>query len=219
MISLLLLDLDGVVVIEAALPRAANLEILLLHWPLRQIVCDVGIPVVALTHRSRVEARRILRLAGLSEGVLAGLLAAEDILHAALKSKRRWSLLSDGLRNSWALAEVESRYGVPRRDIAFIDDQRRNLHDMARSGVGLAILAPSGISTDGSKLVSFDFRELAQLLREWNGLDGPQIRVLTSQVNRIEEWCRTGVGASRRWHLFGQARRCGRAIRRLIGTV
>lgn len=219
MISLLLLDLDGVVVIEAALPRAVALEILLLHQPLRQVVCNIGIPVVALTHRSRVEAQRILRLAGLSEGALAGLFAAEDILQAALKSRRRWLLLQEGLRKSWVLAEVERLYAVPRRNIAFVDDQHDNLYDMARSGIGLAILAPSGISADGSKLVSFDFRELAQLVRDWSGIDGPQIRTLTSQENCIEEWCRTGVGTSQRWHLFGQARRCGRAIRRLIGTV
>ena len=79
MISLLLLDLDGVVVYEAAPPHVEAVELILLHDLLDNALQGLGIPVVVLTHRSRAEAAVILRSARLERG-LAGVIAAEDIL-------------------------------------------------------------------------------------------------------------------------------------------
>lgn len=219
MTSLLLLDLDGVVVMEVAPPHVLKLEIILLHELLDEILCSIGVPVVVLTHRSRAEAYLILQSAGLTSRAVAGVCAAEDILKAALKSGRRWFLLWHGLKKSWILAEVERRYGVARRDIAFVDDKHDNLEDMLRNGIGLAILAPSGIAADGSTIVSFDFRQMVRLLKGSKGGRTPDIVTLAPQQISVERWSRTGVGTTHTSrHIFNQARRYGRVIRRLVGA-
>ena len=78
MISLLLLDLDGVVAIEMVPPQVARLEIILLHELLHEMLSGISVPVVVLTHRSRAEANLILQLAGLTSKEVAGVIAAED---------------------------------------------------------------------------------------------------------------------------------------------
>jgi hypothetical protein len=219
MTSLLLLDLDGVVVIEISPPHAAKLEIILLHDLLNEALGSIDVPVVVLTHRSRAEANLILQSAGLTSREVAAVIAAEDILKAALKSGRRWRLLRHGLKKSWVLPEVEKRYGVARRDIAFIDDRHDNLEDMLGNGIGLAILAPSSIAVDGSSLVSFDFKQMVRLLEDWKGERVPHVLALSSQEISIERWHRTGVGTNQRAQkTFNKARRYGRMIRSLIGT-
>ena len=220
MISLLLLDLDGVVAIEMVRPQVARLEIILLHELLHEMLSGISVPVVVLTHRSRAEANLILQLAGLTSKEVAGVIAAEDILRAAVKSSRRWLLLRHGLKKSWILPDVEKRYGVARRDIAIIDDRTDNLEDMLGNGMGLGILAPSGIAADGTTLVSFDFRHMLRFLQDWKGEKVPHIHTLASREIRIERWCRTGVGTNQGSGLiFNKVRRCGRMIRRLVGTL
>jgi hypothetical protein len=217
MTSLLLLDLDGVVVIELAPPHVAKLEIILLHELMDEILSNIDVPVVVLTHRSRAEANLILQSAGLTNREVATVIAAEDILKAALKSGRRWRLLRHGLKKSWVLPEVERRYGVARRDMAFIDDRHDNLEDMLGNGIGLAILAPSGMTVDGLNLVSFDFKQMVCLLENWKGERVPHILTLVSHEISIERWCRTGVGTDQRsQHIFNKARRYGRMIRSLV---
>jgi hypothetical protein len=220
MTSLLLLDLDGVIVSEVAPPHVAKLEIILLHELLDEILRDIDVPVVVLTHRSRAEANLILQSAGLSSRELAGVVAAEDIFKAALQSSRRLLLLRYGLKKSWILPEIEKRYGVARRNVAFIDDRHDNLDDLLGNGIGLAILAPSGITVDGSRLVSFDFRQMVQLLKNWNGERVPYILTLSPQEVSIDQWRRTGLGTGQRSrHIFNKARRCARMIRRLVGNI
>jgi hypothetical protein len=220
MISLLLLDLDGVIVIEVTPPDVAKPEIILLHECLDEALSNINVPVVVLTQRSRAEANVIMQSAGLTATRVAGVIAAEDIFKAALKSGRRWFLLRDGLRKSWILPEVEERYGVARHNIAFIDDRHDILEDMLGNGIGLAILAPSGITADGSGLVSFDFHEVVSFLKSWRGMKAPSILTLPTKEISIERWRRTGVGTIRRSrHMFNRVRRCGRMIRHLVGTL
>ena len=161
-----------------------------------------------------------MQSAGLTATRVAGVIAAEDIFKAALKSGRRWFLLRDGLRKSWILPEVERRYGVARRDIAVIDDRHDILEDMLGNGIGLAILAPSGITADGAGLISFDFHEVGSFLKGWKGKKAPSILItLPSKDISIERWRRTGVGTiGRSRHMFNRVRRYGRMIRHLVGT-
>jgi hypothetical protein len=163
MISLLLLDLDGVVVYEMVPPHVKKRELILLHDLLVNGLQAVGVPVVVLTHRSRAEAAVILDSAGLYKDV-TGLMAAEDILSAALAYGTLWQLLRKGLRKSWALPAIERRYRVDRKNIAFIDDRLDNIEDLVGNGVGLALHAPSGINNDGS-IITFDFQQVAGMLR------------------------------------------------------
>lgn len=188
MIELLLLDLDGVVILELTPPHVIEMEIILLHELLDDLLSQIGIPVVILTHRSRAEAKLILQSANIRD--IAGIIAAEDIFKAALKCKP-WRLLRDGLRKSWALKTIEQRYGINRQNIAFIDDRQHILDDMMSNGLGLAILAPSVIAPDGSSLESFDFGQLIDTIKGWDR--SKSFVCLNSHHILIEEWRRTGV--------------------------
>ena len=215
MISLLLLDLDGVVVYEMAPPRVQKLELILLHDLLVNALQGLGVPVVVLTHRSRAEASIILGSAGLEKGV-AGIIAAEDILNAAFAYGTPWKLLRMGLRKSWALPAVERRYQVDRKNIAFIDDRLDNIEDLVGNGVGVALHAPSGISADGS-LISFDFQQAVRMLREWNGDRTIPILSVAPRIVAESEWSRTGISTDTvTMSPFNQARRYGRSLRHLL---
>jgi hypothetical protein len=217
---LLLLDLDGVVVLEMAPPHVENLEIVLLHEFLDEVLRDLGVPVVVLTHRSRAEANRILQSAGLTEKELTGVVAAEDIFFAALRSGSPWQLLRRGLKKSWALSVVERRYGVARERIAFIDDRLDNLEDLLAHGIGLALHVPSGIEPDGSSLVSFDFHQVVRLLKDWNG-GRPVQNIVEVDPRSIEmnSWCRTGLDTRRPGrNPFNLMRRYGRWVRRVLNS-
>jgi hypothetical protein len=220
MTSLLLLDLDGVVAYEIGPPLFVRLEIIVLHELLDKVLHNIGVPVVVVTHRSRTEAHLILKSAGLTRGEFADVLTAEDILTAALKSRQRWRLLQLGLRKSWILPEVETRHKVARRDIAFIDDRLDNLEDMRASGIGLGLLAPSGVSDDGSKLISFDINQIGSLLKDWNYQGTPHILTLAAREINVEQWCRTGLSTeSAPLQTINRIRACGRIMRRLFGTI
>jgi hypothetical protein len=215
MISLLLLDLDGVVVYEIEPPRVKKLELILLHDLLVGTIQAVGVPIVVLTHRSRAEAAVILGAAGLENGV-TGLMAAEDILNAALVYGTPWQLLRKGLRKSWALPAIERRYRVDRKNVAFIDDRLDNIEDLVGEGVGIALHAPSGISDDGS-LISFDFGQVAQMLREWNGDRTPRILPIAPHIITEKELNRTGISTgSLMTSPFNRARGYGRSLRQLL---
>ena len=215
MISLLLLDLDGVIVYEMAPPRVQKLELILLHDLLVNALQLLGVPTVVLTHRSRAEAAVILGSAGL-EKYVAGLMAAEDILHAGFAYGSPWQLLRKGLRKSWALPAIERRYRVDRRNIAFIDDRLDNIEDLVGNGIGIALHAPSGIDDDG-RLISFDFEQAMRMLREWNGDPAVPILSIPPRLVAATELYRTGIGTGDlTMSPFNQARRYGRSLRQLL---
>jgi hypothetical protein len=215
MISLLLLDLDGVVVYEMVRPHVKKRELILLHDLLASGLQAVGVPVVVLTHRSRAEAAVILDSAGLAKGV-TGLMAAEDILNAALVYGTPWQLLRSGLRKSWALPAIERRYRVDRKNIAFIDDRLDNIEDLVGCGVGIALHAPSGINDDGS-LISFDFEQVAGMLREGSGERRPPILSIAPRTVTHSELNWTGIGTdSFTMSSFNRARGYGRSLRQWL---
>jgi hypothetical protein len=215
LISLLLLDLDGVVVYEIAPPHVQKLELVLLHDLLIKALQALGVPVVVLTHRSRAEAAVILKAAGL-ENAVAGLMAAEDILNAALTYGTPWQLLRRGLRKSWVLPAVERRYRVSRENIAFIDDRLDNIEDLVVSGVGVALHVPSGMNRDGS-LISFDFEQAMRLLREWTGDRSPPILSVPTRIVVECDLSRTGISVGRfATSPFNRARGYARSLRQLL---
>ncbi|HYZ25020.1 MAG TPA: HAD family hydrolase [Rhodopila sp.] len=215
MISLLILDLDGVVVYDAQPPYVEAAELILLHAVLDDALQRLGIPVVVLTHRSRAEAAVILRSARLEHEV-AGVMAAEDILRAALAYGTLWQLVRKGLRKSWALPAIEHRYGVNRGSVAFIDDRLDNIEDLVDGGVGLAMHAPSGITNDGG-LIGFDFDQAVRIISEWHPGQTERIVRIAPRIIDNGAWVRTGVSATAHaGGMFNRVRRYGRRSRRLL---
>ncbi len=210
--SLLLLDLDGVVVFECGPPLLETLEILRLHQGLAGRLAAIEAPVVVLTHRSRREARHILHVAGVADGALAGLIAAEDLFVAGLRHAPV-ALFSRGLRKSLILPVLERRYGTPRARFALIDDRLDNLRDLLGVGIGLGLLAPSAI--DGDRLETFDFNQATSYFAAWATGERPGGLVpLTASLLLVENWRRTGLDTTRRGrHVFNLARALGRRIR------
>jgi hypothetical protein len=175
--------------------------------------------VVIVTHRSRAEARTILQLAGLTLSTsVAGIVAAEDILNAALRLGKPWQLLRRGLCKSWSLSVVEKRYGIARSKFAFVDDKIENLTDMLDHGVGLALHAPSSFAPDGSSLVSFDFEQIDHALEQWGGAAPVRGIVPMPSSNRERrDWRHTGLNTQRQSrHPFNLVRLCARIARRTL---
>ncbi len=212
--TLLLLDLDGVVVFEAEPPHLASAEILLLHDLLAEVLRKAQAPVVVVTHRSRAEARRILQAARLNGEVLSGLVAAEDLFYAGLRHHGVFRVARRGLRKSLILPVVERQFDIPRARMALIDDRLDNLEDMLAHGLGLALLAPS-LMESGEALVSFDVNEAVEAFTRWGGA-APQREIvrLAERTVTVDPWRKTGLNTRRQGrHLFNLMRRVGRATR------
>jgi hypothetical protein len=212
--TLLLLDLDGVVVFEAEPPHLAKAEILLLHDVLSDVLSQLQAPVVVCTHRSKAEAQRILEAARLDSKVISHLVAAEDLFQAGLKYHGVWKVARKGLRKSLILPLVEERFGIPRAKMALIDDRLDNLEDLLANGIGLALHAPS-LMEKGDTLVSFDVREAVAAFKAWGGKERRETVVeLTAQTYPVEAWRKTGLNTRKQGrHFFNLMRRVARETR------
>jgi hypothetical protein len=212
--TVLLLDLDGVVIFEAEPPHLASVEILLLHNTLGEILNKTESPVVVVTHRSRAEAHRILEAAGLTSDVLSGIVAAEDLFWAGLRHHGLFVLARKGLRKSLILPLIEKQLGIPRSRMALIDDRLDNLEDMLANGIGLTLLAPS-LMENGDSIVSFDAKEAVEAFLDWGGKKRQEaVVMLTAHTFPIDPWRKTGLNTQRQGrHIFNVMRRLGRATR------
>jgi hypothetical protein len=190
---ILLLDLDGVVVFETGPPLSDSLEILALHTLLVDHLATLGLRTFVLTHRSRAEARRILRAAQVPSESLGGVFAAEDLFKAGLRSGRWGALAKGGLRKSLILPVIERRFKVDRSRAAFIDDRVDNVEDMTAAGIGLVLHAPSAIGVDGRSIETFDFAEAADAVRRWaRGEAIDKVVKLSPVTSSVEGFRRTG---------------------------
>ena len=212
--SLLLLDLDGVVVYEAAAPYVETLEIILLHDLLETLLKGLALPIVVLTHRSRAEAVHIIEAAGI-RGYVSDIFVAQDLFRMAVRSGRPWQLFRKGLAKSWILPLVEKKYKLDRRNFVFIDDRLDNLRDLLDHGIGLALHAPSQV-LDDKTLISFDFQQTVDLIKSWDGTPKPDIVTIAPRQIRVENWSRTGLNTGiKSRNLFNDVRVLGRRLRKL----
>ncbi|SFK68146.1 hypothetical protein [Methylocapsa palsarum] len=215
---LLLLDLDGVVVLESGPPLCEQLEILALHSSIADQIARLDAPVVVLTHRSRAEARRILAAAGLQKPILSGLMAAEDLFLSGFRHRRVGRLLRGGLRKSLILPEVERRYGLKRDRMALIDDRIDNVEDMIGAGIGLVMHAPSAIGPDQKSIETFDFASALDVFRGWSREEqGGLVINLPPVMLSADVVRRTGLStAPDADHFFNRARRIASVFRRRL---
>lgn len=216
--GLLLLDLDGVVVFEAPGSAEADREILLLHPDLGQLLAASRLPTIILTHRSRREARQIVRAAGLDPDALVHLVAAEDLFCEAFRTGKLGQMLRGGLQKSLALNLAERKSGISRSRMAIIDDRDHNIAALKVGGVGLTMKAPSELSADGRTLTTFAIADALSRFRGWlaQGL-GPQSFELVPEQHLVEPWRRSGLSTAHlERHLFNRLRRTAYHIRHAI---
>ena len=213
--SMVLLDLDGVVIFEAEPPLVSAREIILLHQNLGAENDPQGIPVVVLTHRSHQEAQLILEAAGLDvTTTLAAVIAAEDLFMAGIRHAPR-RMFGRGLRRDLVLPILERRFFVHPSRIAFIDDRADNLEDLLTAGLGLAIHAPSYLNADRQLLMTFDLTDACSAIRNWKRTDlRVEIIRLRPRGLSMAPWRRTGLSTkSHSRHALNVARRVARAVR------
>ena len=214
----LLLDLDGVVVLEIGPPLLPDLEILTLQEDIIHSIATLDAAVVILTHRSRAEADRILKAASIAPETLAGVMAAEDLLISAARHRQLGRMLRDGLRKSLILPEVERRFGVPRQRTALIDDRIDNVQDMVARGLGLALHVPSEVVPDGKSILTFDLAPTLQIFQDWtNGALKPKVVTVPTTRRVMLSPRRTGLNTRLEGrHTFNIARRLANISRRII---
>jgi len=211
---ILLLDLDGVLAFEREDAAAGSAQILRLHRDVAERLAVLAIPVVVLTHRSRAEARTILRSVGLGPEQLLTVMAAEDLAASALQSGAWISIFRHGLRKRLIFFRLQKRYGVQPDAMAMIDDRMENLDDLLDAGLGLALHAPSALDARGV-LTSFDLDHAFARLEAWrDGAEGPRLISLPPVVGPIAPWQSTGLSTQRdSRHLFNRARTLFRTVR------
>ncbi len=141
--SLLLIDLDGVLVTGSNGDSRIGQEILRVHPNLAAELDAFTFPIAILTHRCRHEAHQLIAALGLETGKLAGVFSANDIVFSDLSVNGFFSLLYRGSRKSRILPSISRRLNVHAANIVFIDDKRGNVEDMAAHGVGLTVKVPS----------------------------------------------------------------------------
>lgn len=215
----LLLDLDGVLVHEMESSASEARELLRLHPELSAQLAQVGMPIFVLTHRSRAEAKQILGALEIPSELVRACFSANDLAWAALRGRQFRSVISSGLLKRLILQELAAKHGHKAADVAFVDDRKVNIDDMAGAGVGLTLHAPTGLTSDGS-LISFDFTEVLERLARFarDRQAGGGMHSLTPRTLELGAWARTGISTrSAQRSIFNAGRRLGRHVRRLAG--
>lgn len=215
---LLLLDLDGVLVLEGVPPLTAGRELLRLH-PDLALLDALDMPMAVLTHRSRREAERILAAIGFNATRLVAVVSAQDILSEALRQGDVLVLLRGGLAKRHALSLIERTTGIGRNDIAMIDDRDINLRSLLDAGLGYALLAPSAVAEDGASLTTFELEQAVEHLSNGCLRRGSLMRLDEACLPR-GDWQDTGLcTAAEERSIFNVLRRLGFRIRMFLGLT
>ena len=218
-VDTVVLDIDGVLVLETSAGSTAGEEIIVLHEGLESRLEDLNVEVVFLTHRSRPEAGAILGAAGLGPRWLRRCLCANDIFASAVSSGQWLRLARHGMRKSLALPCLRKRFGVDPQNCLFIDDRIDNVIDMCGRGIGLGAVAPSAVDPAGV-VTTFDFDEIAAIVNAPRArpagelCEFPVLRLHPRKI-LVASHNRTGlVTRQAAWNGFNLARRVASVVRR-----
>ncbi len=223
--ALLLIDLDGVLVIDDKGDSRIGQEILRVHRNLAVELDAFSFPVAILTHRSRHEAYQLIAALGLEPGRLAGVFSVNDIVFCNLSVNGVFSLLYRGSRKSRILPLISRRLNVLAANIAFIDDRQENVNDMSAHGVGLAVKVPSARLQDGNNLLTFDLTETLSRIQAWLQNSGrengeyreKQIIEVPPVLLEVSSQLYSGVKLQRQQgDFYGRIRWVLKSIRRLL---
>jgi hypothetical protein len=156
--AILFVDLDEVLVTR--LDTSSGKEKIVMIQPLSgKKLKDFSGQWMILTHRSRKEALQIVNnLEGIN-GFAKDIIAAEDIIRAAILTGQFFSLVRHGIQKRLILRTVERKYGIEPRKFAILDDNPSNVDGILRAGGGLGLLAPKPEITD-REITTFDLEKV-----------------------------------------------------------
>ncbi|NOY71586.1 MAG: hypothetical protein GXP14_04295, partial [Gammaproteobacteria bacterium] len=144
---------------------------------------------------------------------------AHDIFRSALENHKYTLLLKQGLRKSFIVPLLESKYGFKKENIAMVDDRPENLAVLMESGVGLTMLAPHTILRCQNSVMSFELEQVINIFNEWTthrhqGVKNEMSVVLTSQQRHLGAWSQTGIEIKMMNRTFSCFRRIVRSFRK-----
>jgi hypothetical protein len=156
--AILFVDLDEVLVTR--LETSSDKEKIVMIQPLSgKKLRDFSGQLMILTHRSRKEALQIVNNLEGFNGFAKDIIAAEDIIRAAILTGQFFSLVRHGIQKRLILRTVERKYGIEPRRFAILDDNPSNVDGILRAGGGLGLLAPKPEITD-REITTFDFEKV-----------------------------------------------------------
>ncbi|CAA9514515.1 MAG: hypothetical protein AVDCRST_MAG44-1605 [uncultured Sphingomonas sp.] len=212
---ILLVDLDGVVVIEVDRNDPATRELLILHQGLAASLAAAAQHVFIVTHRSRREAEKICQAAELEVNDSLALIGAEDLFREACTTMQIRQLARFGLRKTYALSIAQRMTGAKPDDFVILDDRQQNLDPCLKAGIGLALKAPAAVSDDGRTIATFDMRGALRSMPKWYADRGTRRQIDIPAIARvIEPWQKSGIStAALGDHMFNRARRLASSLR------
>jgi hypothetical protein len=153
--SLLFVDLDEVLITRLSI--SADEESLIMIQPLaEERLKELIGRLLFLTHRTRKEALQIINKIHGFQRFVKDVVAAEDIIRAALLTGQIFSLLRNGIEKRFYLRIAERKYGLKPNRFAILDDNPGNVDGILAGGGGLGLLAPKPEITD-KRVTTFDF--------------------------------------------------------------
>lgn len=212
--SLILFDLDGVLVSDGNSDTNVGSEIIYIHPPLVERLVSDGYDVALLTHRTKNEAHQIMIAAGL-EHLRA--YSVNDIFFASLKKGNFLEVFTKGNKKSYVLKDVCQQFNIAARDIIFIDDRLHNVKDLSDAGIGLGVHVVSAV-VSGDRLKSFDTDSLLALIKKFDSdqrlVENSGIIQLAAHMSSAETIIRTSIILRREISdYFGHLRDLIRCIR------
>lgn len=214
MSALLLLDLDGVTVLRVTEPGRAQATVIL-QPTLIDAVSNLGFRVVILTHRSRAEAEQIVRAIVVDAAKMPLILAAEDLVKAAVRDGQIFKLLRRGIQKAFAVPYLERVCGVSRKRMAVLDDNEGNIRTMIAAGVGLKVLTPTALLNE-QVVRTFRSDVLLELLKNWrhsNLVVGDTVELASDLQTHIAQLQRIDVVQAK---FSGTIRKLAKMFRRVM---
>jgi hypothetical protein len=153
--AILFVDLDEVLVTRLSVSPDEE-TIVMIQPAAESKLKDRFGQLMILTHRSRKEALQIVNKINGLQCFAKDLVAAEDIIRAAILTGQIFSLLRNGIEKKLYLPIAERKYGINRRRFAILDDNPSNVDGILNSGGGLGLLAPKP-EINGGEVTTFDF--------------------------------------------------------------
>lgn len=209
--ALLLLDLDEVLVTRLTIESRQE-TVVVIQPEAVEVLRPFAGQVLALTHRSRSEALQILNAFPGMTMILLEVVAAEDLILAAFRTRQFLSLLRGGINKSLYIRMAELKYGVKPNRICILDDSPDNVAAILMSGGGLGLLAPKPLVSSG-KVITFDFKSALtffKALRDHGKVDAKTINLGIGKEIVISDLAKIIVIHSRR---INAIRRVARTLR------